>query len=323
MTKVSDTPAKRVYQPNHITMAKQEFEVIEKRIVYLTISRLQTGRNVQEELFKNITVRIPYKELGESNTQRIKAAAASLSEKKIGLKKHNIIQLDIGTKPKKSKGEDFDFITPFPRIRNIGREGLEITVFSDVLPYFMELKGGYTEYSLQYALLLKSRYSQCFYEFINRFKDTGVWGPVPVEELKEILSVDTKYKQYGMFKTRVLEVAREEINQITDLEFEYEEILNGRKVEALKFMITKKSETQKPAAQLFESPADPRTEAVGRQCKELGINDVYKAQILANEELVKAFNKAVYDMKLRKNKPHNPAAYVLAVIGILARKEKT
>ncbi|NGY80989.1 replication initiation protein [Bacillus megaterium] len=48
----------------------------------------------------------------------------------------------------------------------------------------------------------------------------------------------TKYKQYGHFKSKVLAVAQKEINNKTDIHFEFVEIKTGRKVTSIEFIIT-------------------------------------------------------------------------------------
>ncbi|MBF8984826.1 RepB family plasmid replication initiator protein [Lutibacter sp. B2] len=59
-----------------------------------------------------------------------------------------------------------------------------------------------------------------------------------VEELRDVLGIQKKqYPQYANFKQKVLKVAFEEINEKTDLNFKFEEIKKGRKVDKIKFFI--------------------------------------------------------------------------------------
>lgn len=62
-----------------------------------------------------------------------------------------------------------------------------------------------------------------------------------ISELKTILGIEkTKYKLYGHFKNKVLEIAEREINEKTDILIQIEEIKTGRKITAIKFLISAK-----------------------------------------------------------------------------------
>ncbi|MEM6814096.1 MAG: replication initiation protein [Bacteroidota bacterium] len=211
-------------QPNHITMARMDFEVVEKRLMYYVLNNIETGINIQPELFnKNVTVKIPISLLGETNYGRIRQAAEKLQTRQIWLKDD----------PKQKK---FDVITPFPRIA-ANRDHIELTVFSDILPYFLELKSGYTEYKLKAAIALTSKYSQRFYEFLSRWKDTGYWGPVTIEHLKELLFIEDKYSDIYLFKKKVLDIAKKELKKKTEISFEYRLIKEGRRFTKIEFDI--------------------------------------------------------------------------------------
>ena len=221
-------------QPNTITMARMDLEVVEKRLMYYVLNNIETGINMQPELFnKNIHVNIPIKLLGETNYTRIRNAAEKLQSRKIWLKDN-------------PKSKEFEVIIPFPKIK-ANRETIELTVLSDILPYFAELKNGYTEYKLKAAIALTSKYSQRFYEFLSRWKDVGYWGPKSIEEIKEMLFIEDKYSDIFLFKKKVLNVAQKELRKKTEISFEYALIKEGRKYTKIEFFITDRPENDELA----------------------------------------------------------------------------
>jgi len=54
---------------------------------------------------------------------------------------------------------------------------------------------------------------------------------ITIEELKDRLEIKGNYKTYGMFKKRILIVAKEEINRKTDINFDFVEITNNKEKE--------------------------------------------------------------------------------------------
>jgi hypothetical protein len=211
-------------QPNNITMSKQNFDALEKKILYLVINQLDTGLNIQQSIFdKDITVSIPIRYLNNTNYNLIKTAAETIQKK----------QIRFVDDPQK---KEFTTITPFPVI-SVKNSILHVTIYSKTIQYFIDLKKGYTSYQLKNALALNSKFSQRFYEMISRFKDTGHWGPIKIDLLKELLTIEDKYSDTNMLKKRVLDVAKEEILAKTELGFNYELIKKGRKYTHISFTI--------------------------------------------------------------------------------------
>lgn len=58
-----------------------------------------------------------------------------------------------------------------------------------------------------------------------------------IEEIKERLELEEKYKLYGHLKQRVIQKAISEINAFSDLSVRYEEIKKGRSVHQLKLVV--------------------------------------------------------------------------------------
>ena len=290
-------------QPNNITMARMDFEVIEKRLMYYVLNNIETGMNVQPELFnKNVTVNIPIKLLGETNYARIRNAAEKLQSRQIWLKDD----------PKQKK---FDVITPFPRIQ-ANREYIELTVFSDILPYFAELKNGYTEYRLKAAIALTSKYSQRFYEFLSRWKDVGYWGPVQIDKLKELLFIEDKYSDIYLFKKKVIDIAKKELAKKTEISFKYNLIKEGRKYTKIEFFITHHPENDDLAKvdEYIKDEKDKRCKTILKEEFNITREDLIKTIVSEKQQdFWRWYHKYKTGVVKVKN---NPAGLLLKTLGI-------
>lgn len=217
---------KRQYnqQPNIITRSTDEMSVIEKRIVYLAINQMETGFNIKPDLFKGLEFTFHLSELKETNYDRVKKAVQKLRTRGITL-------IDDDDK------EEFEQITPFPYVKIKGGK-VTIKMMADVVPYFLELKRGFTKYELAAALTLTSVYSQKMYELLSRWLDKKEWQ-VPIQELQLLLSAQ-KYK-YGDFRIHCLDVAIKELNEKTNLVVSWEAEKTDRFVTAILFKINNKT----------------------------------------------------------------------------------
>lgn len=224
---------KRQYnqQPNIITRSTDNMTVIEKRVLYLVINQLDTGFNVQPDLFQNKEFTIAFSELKETNYSRIKKAIQKLRTREITL-----IDDDVR--------EEYETITPFPHVKIQGGV-VKLTMLANIVPYFLELKRGFTKYELAAALALTSVYSQKLYELLSRWKDKKEWF-VALEELQKLLHAEN-YK-YGDFKIKCLDIATKELNEKTDLVVSWEAEKTGRSVTDIRFFITNKASAEKGEA---------------------------------------------------------------------------
>lgn len=101
-------------------------------------------------------------------------------------------------------------------------------------PFLLELKRNFTMYPLLYIPKLKSSYSIRLYELLYQYKTIG-HRTFELEDLQK--KVGSEYELYGDFKRKVLSIAQRDLEEHTDIRFEYKEIKTVRKVSALKFSI--------------------------------------------------------------------------------------
>ncbi|MCB2295788.1 replication initiation protein [Clostridium algoriphilum] len=136
------------------------------------------------------------------------------------------------------EGTDLIQVSWLGGVRYKRKEGILILSLDKGLkPYMLELKEMYTSYKLSNILSLKSKYSIRIYEILksNLFKKCI---EIELEELKKMVGANAKYlKVYADFKNKVLLQAQKELNETTDIGFDFEEIKTGRKITSITFHI--------------------------------------------------------------------------------------
>lgn len=107
-------------------------------------------------------------------------------------------------------------------------------------PAFFDIaRNGYVRYQLKNIITMKSQYSIRLYP---KLKDRIHGWTVPVDQLRDIMGATNKaYDEFKIFKRACLKKALDEINELTDLEVEAENIKKGRTVVAIKFHIKEKA----------------------------------------------------------------------------------
>ena len=118
-------------------------------------------------------------------------------------------------------------------------EGLIIIKFTDsIMPYLSQVKKKFVLYNLKEVANFGSLYTTRLYELIQEFKDTG-YIIKSILQLREIFAVGEKFPLYGNFKQKTFDHACQEINENYRMNLGYEEIKEGRKVVAVKFIFKK------------------------------------------------------------------------------------
>lgn len=109
----------------------------------------------------------------------------------------------------------------------------------DLIPDLMIFKGSFTKFDFDVKKYIKSYYTCRIYELLKQYEGFGL-RKFEVDQLRFLLGIeDNEYPEYSNFKQRILKPAVEQINKITDLYCEFEEIKNKRKVEAIRFRFVK------------------------------------------------------------------------------------
>lgn len=294
-------------EPNRLIEAKNEFTLLEMKLFFLIVHQLQSNLDTVPAN-TNKVIKIP-------------------SAKKLlgGPSKSNMISMVDGIKQKELKwmddsGDYYDAVTPFPRV-TYENGNITVTILADVLPTFQDLTKGFTQYGITGALKLRSKYSTKLYRMLCRWRSTGLWKKVNVENLKRDLGAE-EYS-WAMFRTRVLEKAQDEINDVTDINFHYTVVKkSGNKVTHLDFMIGDLKTMKNISLTDGGIEMDTRTKRALEYCDQLGIyNEDIRKKIITSH--LDEFWKVIYEYNLSKKKISSPSGFVLSKLGLVKAKEPT
>ncbi|MES9885518.1 MAG: replication initiation protein, partial [Candidatus Sedimenticola sp. 6PFRAG1] len=95
--------------------------------------------------------------------------------------------------------------------------------FNDHLAtYIIDLAGRFTQYELAQVGNLSSAHSIRIYELLIQYKNSrhGV-PPILLDDFKARLGIEGKYSKWGDLKKRVIDPAKKELEQYSDIEFTY------------------------------------------------------------------------------------------------------
>jgi len=243
MVTLDATKKRNLKQHNAITGSRYEFSVVEKRIIYLIIEKLNGIENEaieESELNEGLKLTINYRPILEiselysenanKNHSYIKDALKRLIFRNYEFDNIMITEPDGTTEP---VDESFNIIAQYRIYRH--KTTAKILVPKMALKYFRNLSKNFTTYNMFNAMTLQSQYSQRLYEQCSRWKDT-TWFIMSLDKLKEILNIPDGYS-ITMIKKRVLDIAKTELYAKTELSFAYKERKEGKKITGFDFKI--------------------------------------------------------------------------------------
>ena len=112
-----------------------------------------------------------------------------------------------------------------------------IELHPDLKPYLLMLKQRFTQYNLLFLMKMQSRYSRRIYKLLKQYQTIGK-RKFSIQRLRELLCIeDNVYSKYSHFKKRVVLKAQEDLEEMTDIKFTFDEHKRGRSVAELTFYI--------------------------------------------------------------------------------------
>lgn len=288
-----------VVQDNAITTARYSMTALEKNIMYMVMAQLDKNdpptryyRISGKELMERTRKKIKYEELKEA-TNRL-------------LDRELVIIRDNG---------NYLQIRPISSAEYDSHGMIEIGLDAKIRPYLFELKNNFTTYELSMVLSLDSKFSKRLYEMLAQFRSTGILR-ISVQELKERFKLyDPKtgveqYEKWSAFEKYVLKVAQQEINEHTDLAFEYTLKKTGKRITDIEFKFNKPKDKTTP------SPVDADiTRLLERLVNDFRLRQDQAEKILAQYPL-KEINRTLYDISLKKKDIANIGAYTAKTFNV-------
>ena len=165
---------------------------------------------------------------------------------------------------------------------------IELAFTSEVLPLISELEKRFTQYEIEQVAGLQSRYAIRLYEMLMQWRSNGQTPELSLKTIRDRLGLlENEYKRMCDFKSRVIDVAIDQINEHTDIKASYEQHKEGRSITGFTFTFKPK---QKPKAKVDEVSRD---EATGDLFSIGGLSDAQLARITRNEQFKKDYGDMV------------------------------
>jgi len=248
--------AEYIIQPNHVTNARYHYSLIQERIFTAIMYFLQ--RPIEEILRQRIPKQLDIFEESKASSSLIKITIP-LKEITVAGNYHSIlpaakkmVETSIIFPVKKENGDTNTVVAALvtkveipPNRRNaqlelsLSREVAEILV--DIQKK-QEIPIEYTRYMYQIAQGASSKYTSLLYKKICSWRKKGGFT-ILVENIYKDLCVQDVYLNkdgtinYKNFKSRVIEKAKQELFQKSDIWFEYSENRQDGRVHSLTFKI--------------------------------------------------------------------------------------
>jgi plasmid replication initiation protein len=121
-------------------------------------------------------------------------------------------------------------------------EGVVKLCFDPLLkPYLLQIKSRFTSCRLEMLLSFKSQYTMRFYMLIKQYEKMRV-RDIPVDELRKIIGLGAnQYKLYNDLKRFIIIPVQKELQEKSDLYFDFEEIKQGRRIGIIRFIVLSKN----------------------------------------------------------------------------------
>lgn len=227
-----------LYISNKIIEAHFALPISEQRLLYAYISKLTDEHEDFPELELSIKEFTEMIGLADPNYNEVKLRLRSLMDRRI----------EIETE------EEWVTFHWFSIARYKRKEGmLKLRIHDELKPYLLQLKKEFTRLITKQVMQFKSVYSIRIYMLCKQYQAIGKRS-IELEELRKKLGIELgKYSRYNDFKRFVLQQAQKEINAVSDIQIEFEEIKKARKVVEILFFIEKnvKVETAIKGAESF------------------------------------------------------------------------
>ena len=146
----------------------------------------------------------------------------------------------------------------------------------------------FTSYLLEQTASMDSIYSVRLYELLIQWRQAQKTPMFDLGKFRDQLGVEIgEYKRMGNFKSRVLDLAVQEINEKTDIKVSYEQVKKGRMIIGFKFKVLEKEKpnNKKVAQQRDSATADMFTIE--------GLSDKQLGRVVRNTQFIADYNHLV------------------------------
>jgi len=225
MVCIEDNKNNIVIKHKHLVWeARYKLSELGIKVVAVLISMI----NVNDEDFKPYTLKInDFKELIHSNSKKVYEYVDIMTD-------------ELMKKPFKIGDEKFNWVY-YAKYQE-GNNYVTVKIAPELKPYLLALKGDFVKYNIVNILPLKSPYVIRFYEFLkskwSEYKHYNKSAKsftfeLKINWLREHLEIPTSYQYSSGIKLRIIEKAKKQFKEKTDIQFDYKEQKIGKRIERI------------------------------------------------------------------------------------------
>jgi len=220
-----------VIQHNDLIDAPRILNMQEQKLFMFLISKIKPE---DREFFTfRVTVDEFAKAVGVNNTKNTYRDLQEISKRLMS----RVITIHLPEKKIITQTNILDYID-----YHYGKGYADIRLSHKLSPYLLGLKREFTQYKLSQITRLSSLYAARIYEMLKKQEIFGK-RTFFIDDLRKKLSINSsQYQRINNFKKKVLDIAKREIDEKTDLKIDFKFIKAGRKIAAVEFNIVSKDE---------------------------------------------------------------------------------
>jgi plasmid replication initiation protein len=290
-------------QHNNLVEAKYSMTLQQKRIMIWLVSQIKPDDIDFKEHTLSIKELIEICQLsGESSYKEIRNITFSLIEKGIRI-------IDI-TDPINKREIQVSWLSSADYYQG----KVKLSFSPKLKPYLLQLKEKFTAINVIDLMQFKSIHAIRIYELLKQYQDIGE-RTLTINEIKECCGVTGKLTKYHDFEQKILLISQREINKKSDIHFEFERIKPSRKIEGIKFIISKNKAYELRNNPVKEIQEIKRTPPIIDTLKEFGLSLRVINQILKDntEQTIQNAINAV-DLQLSRGQVRNTKAMLMTAI---------
>lgn len=198
-----------VVKHNELITASYAMTVNEQRLLLACISQINTQKQSKDNASAVYSVTVEqardlfYTKGDQRNAYRdLEDASERLFERKARIR----------------LGGERELLTRFVQsiVFDPDKGSVELRFADEIRPYISQLEDNFTRYRLENVAQLTSNHAIRIYELIVSWSFETSYKEMTIDEFKSLLGLRYKYKQFGDFRTRVVEPAVSQINESTD-----------------------------------------------------------------------------------------------------------
>lgn len=288
---------KTIMQHNAITSGRYDFTSCQLDILFMILSQLEIGKT--EYLIHT------------SDIEAITGRNWNISQltKSTELMLTRMFEIEDST-----KYIQFVLFQSFTYLK--GESTIVVSLSSTAYPYFFELKNNFTAMQLKSTLSVTSKYAKRLYALACQWRSVGK-KRFEIVELKKMLGlIDKKgneqFTEITGLKTKVLEIAKKQINEESDIYFDYKLIKQGRSFRWIEIFINTKMGQQLEIN--FEETIS--NQKYTSKIMAYGLSQA-QADIISNKEKEADFDELITELNMRvrhgKLKIQNTVGYLVGV----------